>query len=206
MSITSSGDDPHHQMTSSPAFIHILTHVFLPVYPPDKNDNTPENEHSLARAVCAAARAYGTHVSGTSEQPQWNHITKMLDNLQASVHMENDRVISQLRAMQMGGTFAGFPHIPALTTSRYPRIFCPSSKCRDYPHEAGELHAVRSIRGIPKQRCCRGNARASDMLLSWIGDRDPQRRVRRSEVPIRTCQISLSPQRCRLRSFSPSSH
>ena len=113
MSITSSADDPHHQMTSSPAFIHILTHVFLPVYPPDKNDNTPENEHSLARAVCAAARAYGTHVSGTSEQPQWNHITKMLDNLQASVQ-SNGYVISQLRGMQTGGTFAGSPHVPGI--------------------------------------------------------------------------------------------
>ena len=112
MSTTSSADDPH-QMTNSPAFIHILTHVFLPVQLPDENDNTPENNYLLARAVCAAARAYGTHVPGTSEQPQWNHITKMLDNLQASVQ-SNGYVISQLRGMQTGGTFAGSPHVPGI--------------------------------------------------------------------------------------------
>ena len=114
MSTTSSADDPNFQTTNSPTFVHIVTHVFLPVYPPDENDNTPENEHSLARAVCAAARAYGTHVCGTSEQAQWHHITKMLDNLQASVqseHMDYDHVISQLRGMQMGGTFARPPQI-----------------------------------------------------------------------------------------------
>jgi hypothetical protein len=111
MSTTSSADDPNLQTT---AFVHIVTHVFLPVWPPDANDNTPENSHSLAGAVCTAAHAYGTHVSGTSEQAQWSRITTMLDNLQASVqsaHMDNGHVISQLRGMETGGTLAGSPQI-----------------------------------------------------------------------------------------------
>ena len=109
-STTSSADD----QTISP-FIHIVIHVFLPVELPDKTDNTPENSHSLARAVWSAAHAYGSHVSGTAEQAQWNHITKMLDVLQASVqseYMANDHIISQLREMQTGGTFEGSPQIP----------------------------------------------------------------------------------------------
>ena len=114
MSTASSTDDSNLQTTNSPAFVHIVTHVFLPVQPPDENDNTPENSHSLARAVCDAAHAYGTHLCETSEQAQWHHITKMLDNLQASVqseHMDYDHVISQLRGMQMGGAFARPPQI-----------------------------------------------------------------------------------------------
>jgi hypothetical protein len=113
-STTSSTNDPNLQTTNSP-FVHIVTHVFLPVQLPDEDDNTPENRHSLARAVCAAAHAYVAHVCGTSEQAQWNCITKMLDNLQASVQLEdmdNDRVISQLRGMETGGTFEGSPQIP----------------------------------------------------------------------------------------------
>jgi hypothetical protein len=115
-STTSSTNDPNLQTTNSP-FIHLLTHVFLPVQLPDKNDNTPENSHSLARAVCAAAHAYGTHVCGTPEQAQWNRITKMLDNLQTCVrwgawgHMVNDCIISQLRGMETGGTLTGSPQI-----------------------------------------------------------------------------------------------
>ncbi|KAF8551736.1 hypothetical protein OG21DRAFT_1498931 [Imleria badia] len=111
-------DDPNLQTTTSMAFVHTstsllyaVTHVFLPVQPPDKSDYTPENDHSLARAVCAAAHAYRTHVCGTSEQAQWHRITRMLDNLQASVqpeHMDNDLVISQLRGMQTGDILAFF--------------------------------------------------------------------------------------------------
>ena len=114
MSTTSSADESNLQTTNSPAFVHIVTHVFLPIRPPDENDNTLENSHSLTRAVCAAAHAYGTHLCGTSEQAQWHRITKMLDNLQTSVqseHMDNDHVISQLRGMQTGGTFARPPQI-----------------------------------------------------------------------------------------------
>ena len=118
MSTASSADDPDLQTTNSPAFVYIVTHVFLPIRPPDENDNTPENSHSLARAVCAAAHAYSTHLCGTSEQAQWDRIKKMLDNLQASVqseHIDHDRIISQLRGMQTGGTFARSPQIPGRT-------------------------------------------------------------------------------------------
>ena len=69
----------------------------------------PENNHSLARAVCAAAHAYTTYVCGTTEQAQWHRITKMLDNLQAFVqskHVDTDHVVSQLQGMETGGTFA----------------------------------------------------------------------------------------------------
>lgn len=169
---------------SSPAFVHTsaslryaVTHVFLPVQLPEESDYTPENDHLLARAVCAAAHAYSTHVCGTSEQVQWKRITRMLDNLQASVqseHMDSDQVISQLQGMQTGSTLAVFPSRcwVMLTIPRYPCILHPASKCRSYLHETGKLHSVRSIRGFPKQRYCRDDARASDMLVSWVGRRD----------------------------------
>jgi hypothetical protein len=122
-STTSSADDPNLQMTNSPAFVHtstslryVVSHVFLPVRL-DSNHYPLWGEHSLARAVCAIAHAYGTHVSGTAEQAQWNRITKMLDNLQASVqseHMDSGRVISQLRGMETGGMLAGSPQILGL--------------------------------------------------------------------------------------------
>ena len=108
---TSSSSSYH---TSTP-LSYAITHVFLPVQLPNGTDYAPENEHSLARAVCAAAHAYGAHICGTSEQAQWHHITKMLDNLQAwvqSEHMGSDHVISQLREMQTGGTFASSLQIP----------------------------------------------------------------------------------------------
>ncbi|KAF8557885.1 hypothetical protein OG21DRAFT_1504871 [Imleria badia] len=117
MASTSTADNPDLQ-TSSLAFVHTptslcyaVTHVFLPVHPPVESDYTPENEHSLARAVCAAAHAYATHVCEPSEQAQWHRIAKMLDNLQASIqseHMDNDIVISQLRGMQTGDILAFF--------------------------------------------------------------------------------------------------
>ncbi|KAF8555664.1 hypothetical protein OG21DRAFT_1496140 [Imleria badia] len=118
MSTTPTADDPNLQTTNSTTFDHTstplryaVTHVFLPVQLPDKSDHTPENDHSLARAVCAAAHAYGTHVRGTSEEAQWHRIARMLDNLQASVqsqHMDNDHVISQLREMKTGDILVFF--------------------------------------------------------------------------------------------------
>ena len=120
---TSTADNPSLQ-TSLPAFVHTptsleyaVTHVFLPVKLPYESDYTLENEHSLARAVCAAAHDYGTHVCRASEQIQWHRITKMLDNLQASFQsadsdMNSDHVVSQLRGMQTGGTLPGSPQIP----------------------------------------------------------------------------------------------
>ena len=115
MSTTSTSDDPDLESTSSSSSDHTstslnyaVTHVFLPVQLPNKNDYTLEDGHSLARSVCAAAHAYGTHVCGTSEQAEWHRITRMLDNLQVTVqseHMDNDHVISQLLGMQTGGTF-----------------------------------------------------------------------------------------------------
>lgn len=89
---------------------YLVTHVILPVNLTDKNDHgynfSLESDHSVARAVCAAARAYTIHACGTSEQAQWHRITKMLDNLQASVqseHLDKGHAISQLRGMQTGG-------------------------------------------------------------------------------------------------------
>lgn len=113
MSTTSTADNPDLKTTNSPAFAHTsslgyaVTHVFLPVKLPDYSDYTPENDLSLARAVCAAAHAYSVHVYGTSEQGPWCRTTQMLDNLQASIQSEpqdNPHLISQLRDMRTGGT------------------------------------------------------------------------------------------------------
>lgn len=90
--------------TALSALEYAITHVFFPPQPPD-NDYTPENDLSLAHAACAAAHAYTSHVSGTSEGDRWHHITKMLDNLASaqSSRLDKDRIISQLRGMQTGG-------------------------------------------------------------------------------------------------------
>lgn len=114
MSTGSTADDPNPEMMSSPAFIHsptsykyAITHVFLPVELPRKSDYSPENDLSLACAACAAAHAYATHVNRTPGKPQWCRIQNMLDNLQAFVQSERldkGHILSQLRAMQMGGT------------------------------------------------------------------------------------------------------
>ncbi|KAF8554924.1 hypothetical protein OG21DRAFT_1484286 [Imleria badia] len=118
MPTTPAADDPNLQTMNSKAFVHTstslcyaVTHVFLPVQLPNRSDYTPENNLSLARAVCAAAHAYGTYVCGTSEQAQWHRITRMLDNLQASVrseHMDDGHVISQLRGMETGDILVFF--------------------------------------------------------------------------------------------------
>lgn len=103
-------DDPDLETTGSVPFVHTprsldyaITHVFLPVNLPNDNDYSLENELSLSRAVCAAAHVY---ISYTAE-PQWYRISRMLDNLQASIeseHLDDGHIISQLRGMQTGGT------------------------------------------------------------------------------------------------------
>ena len=132
----SSGNPIDNLQTNSQAFAHTpesllyaVTHVFLPSHPPldpssdplhipSESDYTLENEHSLARAVCGAAHAYAAHEP--SERAQWNRISKMLDNLQASVqseHMDNVLVISQLCRMQTGGPSTGTLQIPGRVDS-----------------------------------------------------------------------------------------
>ena len=120
---TSTADNPSLQANLL-AFAHtptslcyVVTHVFLPVGLPDQSDYTLENDHSLARAVCAAAHAYAgiRGVCGTFEQAEWHRVTRMLDNLQASVQsepMDHHHVIAQLRGMQTGGTVHRFPRDP----------------------------------------------------------------------------------------------
>ena len=108
----STADNPNLQTSSPAAFVHdpsntplyyVVTHVFLPLQPPDTDDHTTQNGHLLASAMCTAAHTYGTHICGTSEQAQWHRITKVLDNLQASIqseHTDDDHLISQLRVLR----------------------------------------------------------------------------------------------------------
>ena len=116
-SSTSRDSDPDSEPTGSFPFNlkfdtplghdYVATHVFLPVHLPEWNDYDAGKDHSLARAVCAASHAYSAHMDGTSEQTRWHRITKMLDNLQASVkskYLDKGHVISQLREMRTGGT------------------------------------------------------------------------------------------------------
>ena len=118
MSTTSTSDDPDAMSSSSFDYIavplrYVVSHVFHLDDSFEKNHNTPENDHSLAHAVCAAAHAYDSHLYGTSEQAQWHPIARMLDNLQASLqsgHMDNVHIVSQLQGMQTGGALAGFSY------------------------------------------------------------------------------------------------
>ena len=128
MSTTSTtSDDPDFEVASSSSpptstsFNYAVTHVFLPVQLPSCSDYTLENEHSLARAVYAAAHDYGTHVYGTSERAHWHRITKLLDNVQASfqsAYMDIDQAVSQLRGMQTGGMSAVYPQISGRADDR----------------------------------------------------------------------------------------
>ena len=122
MSTPPTADNARLRATSSPPFFHTpeslrysVTHVFLPVNPPDKTDYTLKNRHSLARAVCAAAHAYATYVDGSTEQAQWHRIAKMLDNLQdvQSEHVNTEHVVSQLRGIETGGMLSGSLQLPA---------------------------------------------------------------------------------------------
>ena len=105
VSTTFTSDDPYNETPSSD-LDYIVTHVFFPVHLPNclNRFGILQNELSLARTLCAAAHAYSAHVCGTSEQAQWRRITKMLDNLQASVQ-DDGNIIFQLREMRTGGTF-----------------------------------------------------------------------------------------------------
>jgi hypothetical protein len=158
MSTTSSADNPNLQTTSSPTSVHTsesfeytVIHVFLP-FQPNKNEYSLEKDHSLARAVCAAAHAYGTRVCGTSEQAQWHHITKMLDNLQAfaqSECMDNVHVISQLRGMHTGGTFAGSPH----TTGRSDNVQISSQFSSGVKMSRLSSRSRSTVRCARRSRC-----------------------------------------------------
>ena len=118
----STTDDTDPRTTMSSPFLggiapskYAIIHVFLParLYDPvdglddvDVDAYYHEGDLSLARAVCAAAHAYSTHVYGTSEEDLWRRITKMLDDLQASAQskrLDKHHTISQLRGMQIGG-------------------------------------------------------------------------------------------------------
>ena len=109
----STADGARLQTTSPPPFTpssleYAANHVFFPLVSSTNTSYITENDHSLARAVSTAAYTYTTYISETPEQDQWNRITKMLDNLQASVqseHLDANDVISQLRKMQTGGVF-----------------------------------------------------------------------------------------------------
>ncbi|KAN0084568.1 hypothetical protein V8E55_008072 [Tylopilus felleus] len=165
MSTTPTADDARLRATSSPPFFHTpeslcysVTHIFLPVNPPDKPDYTTENRHSLARAVCAAAHAYATYVDGSTEQAQWHRIAKMLDNLQAYVqseHVNTEHVVSQLRGIETGDVLAYFNgDTGILLTKRENCTLCeafevspskddvkhtPESLVRSYPGSAVEI-------------------------------------------------------------------
>ena len=92
-----------------PALEYAVTHVFFPAERLWGNDYTPQNDHLLARAVCASAHAFSKMIDDTLEF-QWNPIAKMLDNLQTSVldeHLDEGRVISQLGEMRTGGMITG---------------------------------------------------------------------------------------------------
>ena len=83
---------------------YIITHVFCPLQLPDMKHSI-WNDHSLARAVAAAARLYSNHVDQANLR-QWHTISRMLENLQATSQSESlDRfqVISQFSSMEVGG-------------------------------------------------------------------------------------------------------
>ena len=84
---------------------YTVTHVFLPITP-EAPPYDSEGDHRLVCAVCAVARAYSEIIDDTLK-PQWRGITKMLDNLEASIRPgrldTEDHVTSLLWGMRTGG-------------------------------------------------------------------------------------------------------
>ena len=86
---------------------YIITHVFFPLQLPDGDDHSVRNDHSLARAIASVAQLHSNHVS-EAIAPQWQSISRMLNNLRAVVQFESldrSRTISQLSGMKVGGKF-----------------------------------------------------------------------------------------------------
>lgn len=89
---------------------YIVTHVFLPLRLPEGDDHSIRNDHLLAGAVASAARVYSD--SDRVDQvnvAQWHRISRMLDNLQATVQFESldrSKTVSQLSGMDAGGKFS----------------------------------------------------------------------------------------------------
>ncbi|KAF9235920.1 hypothetical protein BU15DRAFT_89398 [Melanogaster broomeanus] len=76
------------------ALEYIITHVFCPLRLPDGDDHTVNHDHALSGAIWA---------------PHWNRITRMLDNLSATMRFETmdaGRVTSQLNSMEVGDVLA----------------------------------------------------------------------------------------------------
>ena len=117
---------------------YIVTHVFLPLKLPDGDDHSVHNDCSLAGAIASAAHLYSDHVD-KADLPEWHRISRMLDNLQATVKFESldrFRTVSQFRGMHVGGELLIFTTLSKLTMCRCPRIPHPSTKCGGHFQEA----------------------------------------------------------------------
>ena len=82
-----------------------ITHVFCPLQLPDGDDHSLSNDRALSEVAYASAYAYAEHVSD-SEKPQWQHIAKMLHNLNDTMNFEaldESLAISQLLSMGVRG-------------------------------------------------------------------------------------------------------
>ncbi|KAF8555161.1 hypothetical protein OG21DRAFT_1439060 [Imleria badia] len=88
------------------ALQYIVTHVFPPLQLPDGDDHSIRNDGSLAGVVASVARLYSDHID-QAKVPQWPGISRMLDNLQATLQFESldqFRTVSQLSSMNVGDT------------------------------------------------------------------------------------------------------
>jgi hypothetical protein len=87
---------------------YIVTHVFCPLQLPDGDDHSVLNDRSLAGAITSVARLHDDHV-GEADMPQWHCISRMLDNLLATVQFESldeSQTVSQLTNMNVGDVLA----------------------------------------------------------------------------------------------------
>ena len=160
---------------------YIVTHVFCPLQLPDGDDHSVLNDRSLAGAITSVARLHDDHV-GEADMPQWHCISRMLDNLLATVQFESldeSQTVSQLTNMNVGGKPLSLNDVLRLIACRRPRIPHPSSKHGRRAQEAGRCYHFRVLRSITEGRRCHDYTRKAQMLISWASDRNPQCRVRR---------------------------
>jgi hypothetical protein len=91
---------------------YLITHVFYPLRLPIEDDHSVSNDLGLSQGILSSARAYEGYICD-EHSPEWTRILAMLCNLSATMQahaLRGEEVESQLKSMDIGGTFVGGPN------------------------------------------------------------------------------------------------
>ena len=82
--------------------LYILNHVFLPPKLPREDDSGPNNDTSLCRFVCEAARKFTPQI----QQNRWSVVRQMLEMLFCNTKVRNkDMIVKDILGLKDGGLF-----------------------------------------------------------------------------------------------------